>query len=573
MNKIRYVFIILSVACVFPGQLLAQSGPPWVKYYVGYNYILRGIDFPDNQDDIGFIAGESLTYNGDGIVLKTTNSGTTWIPVWTGTDMGLEGSCFVDVSTGFVAGWPNFGSGWSGFGKTTDGGSTWTSVPVASDLYYFTDVVFRDANNGILTGATNTNARVWVTGNAGLTWTIATGLAGVPYHACHVAGNNYFLVDNAGNIQKSVNNGTTWTTVYSVPGLTLTGIDFFNDSTGMASGDNGVIIKTYDGGVSWEMQTVGNDIWRDFGWETQQHVFACGTPEIVSESWDGGSTWVNGFPQSTYQAALYECTFTANGTGFICGSQGTLLKRLPACTAGFTASATSVCTGDQVSFTDQSYGSNLIYNWTFEGGTPPASTEQNPVITYNTAGTFDVRLIVDNGNFTDTLLAINYITVSLPPVTPVITSNGYTLTSNISDGNQWYLDGALIPGANAPDYTATQSGLYWDVIIQNGCTSDTSNNIYLLMTGQVEVPGTTLTIAPVPNNGLFQVAVTGPTGADFELIIYNSIGHTLYKDSVILYTGAEYRQIDLQSVPEGIYIAVLKNVNGVIVRRVMIRNQ
>ena len=566
---IRNIAILLLAACM-PASVFAQPGPPWEKYYVGYNYILRGIDFPDNQDDIGYIAGESLTYSGDGLVLKTTDGGTTWTPVLTGPDIGFEGSCFVDVNTGFVAGWPNFGGGWSGFGKTADGGATWTSPAVASDLYYFTDVVFKDANNGILTGATNTAARVWVTSNAGTTWSIASGLAGVPYHACHVSGNTYFLVDNAGNIQKSVNNGTNWTTVYSIPGLILTGIDFCNDTIGMACGDYGVIVKTYDGGATWEMQTIGNDIWHDFGWETPQHVFVCGTPEIVSESWDGGATWVNGFPGSTYQAALYECTFTANGTGFICGSQGTLLKRLPNCTAGFTASATSVCTGDQVSFTDQSYGSNLTYYWTFEGGTPSSSTEQNPVVTYNTAGVFDVQQIVDNGNYDDTLLKSNYITVSVSPAPPVITANGYTLTSNVASGNQWYHDGIAIPGATGQEYTAVQSGWYWDVIIQNGCSSDSSNNIYLLMTAAGELPGTRIAISPVPNDGHFSVTVTGPAGSSYTLSVYNTLGKIVFSKVIGLTSGNHSTEIDLRSAPEGVYLVELMNESGRIIRKVVI---
>jgi hypothetical protein len=98
MKKIILNIAILLLAAGMPASVFAQPGPPWVKYNVGYNYILRGIDFPDNQDDIGYIAGESLTYSGDGLVLKTTDGGTTWTPVLTGPDIGFEGSCFVALS-------------------------------------------------------------------------------------------------------------------------------------------------------------------------------------------------------------------------------------------------------------------------------------------------------------------------------------------------------------------------------------------------------------------------------------------------------------------------------------------
>jgi photosystem II stability/assembly factor-like uncharacterized protein len=569
MKKVNSIILILTLAAIVPAQTMGQAGPPWIKTNVGYNYIFRAIDFPGGQNDIGYMAGESLTYQGDGIVLKTTDGGTSWSPVWTGGGQGIEGASFVDVNTGFIAGWPKLGQGWSGFGKTTDGGATWTSLPVANDLYYFTDVVFKDANHGILIGATNTAARVWVTSNGGSFWSIATGLAAVPYHACYVSGDTYFLTDNDGNIQKSEDNGMSWTTMFSIPGLILTGIDFYNDSIGMACGDNGVIVKTYDGGNTWEAMTVGVDIWHDFGWETADHVFVCGTPEIVYESTNGGSSWVNGFPASAHNAALYECTFTPNGSGFICGSQGTLLKREPDVVANFTASATSICAGNTVSFTDQSTGGSLTYHWSFEGGTPSTSTLPNPVITYDNPGTFDVQLIVDNGNYDDTLLKVNYITVTEMPAAPSITSNGYTLTSDVTSGNQWYFEGNEIPGATGQNYTADQTGIYWDVVTQNGCSSDTSNHIYVVMTGSKEPSGTSIRIYPVPNNGLFTVQVQGMKTTAATLTISNSLGVQVYETEVDSFTQDENITIDLRSFPAGFYFVTLSDANGKTIRQML----
>ena len=570
MKTFSYVPFILLLIIGLKTTSIAHAGPPWVKYNVGYNYILRGIDFPGNQDNIGFIAGESLTYQGNGIVLKTTDAGSTWTPVWTGANQGIEGSSFVDVNTGFVAGWPKLSAGWSGFGKTTDGGLTWVSPPVVPDVYYFNDVVFKDVNNGILLGSTNSSAGVWVTSNAGATWTNGTGLTGVPYHGCFVSGNTYFLVDNSGHIQKSVNNGLTWATVYVIPGLTLTGIDFYSNTTGMACGDNGKIIKTYDGGTTWTQQTIGTDIWHDFGWENQDHLFVCGTPEIVSESTNGGATWTNGFPGSAYQAALYECIFTANGSGFICGSQGTLLKRAPSCTANFTASSTSVCTGNTVSFTSLSTGSNLSYNWTFNGGTPSASTAPNPMITYNTTGAFDVKLIVNNGNWSDTLVKANYITVSDPPAAPVISAAGNTLSSNTSTGNHWFRDGNAIPGANGPVWTATQSGLYWDMLVTNGCSSDTSNNIHIIMASSGEMSASNFSVSPVPGNGLFTVTVAGSGMSKYSLSVYNMSGTRVLTENITPAAGMATRIVDLRSSPDGIYAFEITSATGRMVRKVVV---
>jgi PKD repeat protein len=279
---------------------------------------------------------------------------------------------------------------------------------------------------------------------------------------------------------------------------------------------------------------------------------------------------VNGFPQSTYQAALYECIFTENGSGFICGSQGTLLKRLPSCTANFSASSTAACTGQPVAFTNLSTGSNLTSNWWFEGGTPTTSTAPNPVVTYNTAGVYDVQLIVGNGNWTDTLLKPNYISVSVPPQTPVITANGNTLTSSSSSGNQWYLNGIAVPGATGQVHIAVNSGWYWDVVSQNSCKSDTSNNIYLLMSGTDELAVTRFSVSPVPSSGQFSVQVAIPGESKCGLSVYNSQGTPVFSNKYPLVFGVCSIQLDLDSFPPGVYTLELSYTAGNQFRKVLI---
>lgn len=552
-----YSLLILMMLCSSHGILShAQYGPPWVKYNVGYNYILRGIDFPANQDNIGYISGESLTYNGDGIVLKTTNGGSSWAPVWTGIGMGLEGSCFVDENTGFVAGWPKPSSNWSGFGKTTDGGQTWTSPAVIGNVYYFTDVVFKDASNGILVGATNTSPVVMVTSNGGNSWVSASGVSGnFPQHACYVGGNTYFLTDNGGHIKKSVDNGLTWTTVHTINGLYLLGIDFFDPNHGLACGDYGVITITSDGGTTWQNQQVGTDIWHDAAWQDQDHLFCVGTPELVIESIDGGNTWVNGFPQSAHNAALYECIFSANGTGWICGSQGTLLKRQPSCTAAFTASATNICKGDQVVFTSQSTGNISTYAWLFPGGTPSSSNSSNPSVSYNSPGNYNVQLIVNNGYWSDTLLQTSYIHVTASTA-PVISVNGNQLSSNISGGNQWYHNGQTITGANSQTYLALQSGWYWDRVTVNGCISDTSNNIYLVMAGQSEKYAGDRYILKKRDDGSAYLVFNNLQTPEMQVEVYSLVGKCIINQRV------KENELSLGFIGKGVFVLRLSTQNS-----------
>ncbi len=80
--------------------------------------------------------------------------------------------------------------------------------------------------------------------------------------------------------------------------------------------------------------------------------------------------------------------------------------------ANFSASSTAVTVGQNVTFTDQSTNSPTSWSWTFEGGTPGTGTAQNPTVTYNTAGTFDVSLTATNAGGSDSETKTDYITVT-----------------------------------------------------------------------------------------------------------------------------------------------------------------
>ncbi len=84
--------------------------------------------------------------------------------------------------------------------------------------------------------------------------------------------------------------------------------------------------------------------------------------------------------------------------------------------ANFNAQATQVCEGGIITFHDLSDGIPISWNWSFPGGTPSSSTDQNPQVTYQVSGNYDVTLIVSDGVDYDTLTQTNYITVSVLPL-------------------------------------------------------------------------------------------------------------------------------------------------------------
>jgi PKD repeat protein len=80
--------------------------------------------------------------------------------------------------------------------------------------------------------------------------------------------------------------------------------------------------------------------------------------------------------------------------------------------ANFSSTQSSINTDGTINFFDKSNNSPTTWNWTFVGGTPSSSTQQNPTnIKYQTAGIYPVTLTVTNANSSDTYTSFKYVSV------------------------------------------------------------------------------------------------------------------------------------------------------------------
>ena len=89
--------------------------------------------------------------------------------------------------------------------------------------------------------------------------------------------------------------------------------------------------------------------------------------------------------------------------------------------ANFSASATTICAGSSVTFSDLSTNAPTSWSWSFGGGSPGSSSAQNQTVTYNTAGTYTVTLTATNSNGSDS--QTSSITVTSNPSGSATTSN------------------------------------------------------------------------------------------------------------------------------------------------------
>jgi PKD repeat protein len=134
----------------------------------------------------------------------------------------------------------------------------------------------------------------------------------------------------------------------------------------------------------------------------------------------------------------------------------------------FTADVTSGCSPVTVTFTNESVGATQ-FNWSFPGGTPSSSTMTNPVVTYNTAGTFDVTLIGSDGACAVTTTKTSYINITSAPVAPGMPQGESSLCNTAPI--QTYSTGSI---ANATSYTWDLTPPESGVLTPNGtsCTID-----------------------------------------------------------------------------------------------------
>ncbi len=180
-------------------------------------------------------------------------------------------------------------------------------------------------------------------------------------------------------------------------------------------------------------------------------------------------------------------TYTVVGTdGSGCTDSATVIITIDSVTpavASFSAFGTTGCEGMMVSFNNTSTNATG-YSWNFPGGTPNLSTAQNPTVTYNTAGNYDVTLTAFGCSGDSTVTQAAYISVAAYP-TANITAGGPTtfcdgdsveLVSDVANSYAWLMNGSTT-GNTGINYYAAVSGSYQVIATNSSGCSDTSATI------------------------------------------------------------------------------------------------
>jgi PKD repeat protein len=230
---------------------------------------------------------------------------------------------------------------------------------------------------------------------------------------------NVVYMYNGGDIYMSSDTGITWADVtYNYP---------------YALDIEGIVHDKYTSDQSIFIANTGGVYFRNSGLSSWED-YSTGLPTVADIQ--GLDAFNDGSPSSRLRAQFY-------GRGMWEAPINTINKTVA---ANFASDIQYVCDGRQVHFSDSSYNNPTYWNWSFPGGNPSSSTQQDPVVTYSQSGTYPVTLTAGNNNSSDTKNRISYITV-------------YALDSMpVSEG----FEEPIFPPANWTNYDGGGDSVVWE---------------------------------------------------------------------------------------------------------------
>lgn len=107
-------------------------------------------------------------------------------------------------------------------------------------------------------------------------------------------GDYMVVVGERGRILVSRDAGRAWTRADAPTRATLTGVALLDPTHGWAVGHDAVILRTRDGGLTWDSVFAAPEEERpllDVWFESEKHGFAVGAYGLFLETHDGGDTW------------------------------------------------------------------------------------------------------------------------------------------------------------------------------------------------------------------------------------------------------------------------------------------
>ena len=314
--KISLLVFILSIS------VAAQ----WYQQNSETQSYLYNLEFISS--DTGWVVGQG------GTILKTTDGGNTWIQQNSNTTNRLLSVSFIDNQAGWAGGDDGI------LLKTTDGGNNWQtgSISYCDQIY---GLVFLNENVGCVASDYSYQppyphygyyGQIRRTTDSGNSWEIVYEMGGASFLDLFALKENLWSVGEVSSIGRSTNAGVSWDVSLNQPTPHwLFGVNFCDSLTGWAVGggsDTELILNCTDGGLSWQIQKLSYQFQTLYGicFTDLQHGWAVGAAGIILKTFNGGISWIQYESPTTNH--LRKVQFPEINIGYAVGANGTIIKYL-----------------------------------------------------------------------------------------------------------------------------------------------------------------------------------------------------------------------------------------------------
>jgi photosystem II stability/assembly factor-like uncharacterized protein len=261
-NRYKYILIVLFFQLV---QINIYSQGMWERIESPTDQFLKSVYFVDSL--YGWAVGDS------GTVIHTSNGGTDWEIQDSKTENNIHDVFFLNRNLGWAPSWETstLPSG-TKLLKTTDGGQIWINPPHPEEQIFSQCVLFLDSLNGWMGGKPQPIVR---TTDGGLSWTDAeidsSTFSNFPVYDIQFYNSRFGyasggVLDCCGIIWWTTDGGDYWYVIdtpyvaqepvyqlYINDSINVLGVGGDFEPLGFGVG----MIRTSDGGVTWEFEYIG----------------------------------------------------------------------------------------------------------------------------------------------------------------------------------------------------------------------------------------------------------------------------------------------------------------------------
>ena len=316
---------VIIVICILLPLFLVPSIPSEGEVDTGWDGVSIDTDF-DLNDVVAINYTAAMAVGENGKIFTTSNSGTNWSESESGTINDLNSIDFLDVvivigDAGIVL--INEGDSWID-----------NSISNASNLYDVSVVSFSSFNESLIF-VSGMNGEIWKWSNG--SWIDLSGATGVNsdiYGIDFVNETHGIAVGEDGLIIVTENGGLSWEPSdipESVNGLSFYDVAFINPIRAFVAGENGTFMRSSGTGDSsigynWVVWDTGStSTIKAISYSSINKVWIVGDNNFIALTKDGGKSFFNQSQPQTIDTDFSGISFSDGFNGFMVGESGIAL--------------------------------------------------------------------------------------------------------------------------------------------------------------------------------------------------------------------------------------------------------